>query len=112
MIRFILTNNYNAALERIEDHILSTTDSLEYVGKFLDEHDRTLTFIGQNPATPAIHPVTGDQSWVFGEGRYRLFFKCVEKDSDVIVYLTHLVDNREGNVDVYPGNKIPTYPEE
>jgi hypothetical protein len=66
MARFIFTENYNAALERIEDHILRSTESLEQVGRFLDEHDRTLTFIGQHPTTPAVHPVTGDQSWVFG----------------------------------------------
>ncbi|MBI4405165.1 MAG: hypothetical protein HY537_13470 [Deltaproteobacteria bacterium] len=112
MARFVLTDNYNAALERIEDHILLTTGSLEHVEKFLAEHDRALTFIGQNPNTAAVHPVTGDQSWIFGDGRYRLFFKCVTRSGEPIVFLIHLIDNREANLDVYPANKIPTYEEE
>ncbi len=112
MARFIFTENYNAALERIEDHIFSSTDSIETIEKFLEEHDRVLTFISQNPKTPAVHPVTGDQSWNFGDGRYRLFFKCIKKGSELFVYLTHLIDNKEANTDVYPTNKIPTYDEE
>jgi hypothetical protein len=111
MARFIFTDNYNSALERIEEHIFLTTDQLEQVGKFLNEHDKALKFIEQNPKTPAVHPVTGDQSWVFGEGRYRLFFKCVFKGNELIVYLTHLIDNKELNTDIYPANKIPTYDE-
>ena len=69
-------------------------------------------FLEQNPKTPAVHPVTGDQSWNFGDGRYRLFFKAVEKNSELTIYLIHLIDNREANIDVYPGNNIPTYDEE
>ena len=112
MARFIFTKNYNSALERIEDFIFSSASSLEQVSQFLDEHDRVLTFLQQNPKTPAIHPVTGDQSWVFSDGRYRLFFRAVESSSELTIYLLHLIDNREANIDVYPGNKIPTYDEE
>lgn len=113
MTRFVFTENYHAALERIEDHIFSSNDgSIELVERFLDEHDKALQFIQQNPDTPAIHPVTGDQSWVFGDGRYRIFFKAVQNRTDLVVYLIHLIDNRESNVEIHPGNKIPTYDEE
>ena len=111
MARFVFTDNYNAALERIEDHILATTSSIEQVENFFNEHDYVLEFISQNPKTPAAHPVTGDQSWNFSDGRYRLFFKCVGESSELIVYLTHLIDNREVNIGVYPANKMPTYDE-
>ena len=112
MARFIFTKHYNSALERIEDFIFTSTGSFDQVSQFLDEHDNVLRFLEQNPKTPAIHPVTGDQSWIFGEGRYRLFFKSVEKDSELAIYLVHLIDNREANIDVYPGNRIPTYGED
>ena len=112
MARFVFTKNYNSALERIEDFIFASTSSFEQVSQFLDDHDRVLAFLEQNPKTSAIHPVTGDQSWVFNDGRYRLFFRAVELNSELMIYLLHLIDNREANIDVYPGNKIPTYDEE
>lgn len=31
---------------------------------------------------------------------------------DLIIYLVHIIDNKELNKSVYPGNKIPTYDEE
>ena len=112
MAKFIFTKNYENALARIEDYIFSATNSLDSVESFLDEHDKALNFIGENPKTPAVHPVTGDQSWNFSDGRYRLFFRCVENQDGVTVYLTHLIDNKEVNLDVYPNNKIPTYDED
>lgn len=112
MVKFILTSNYENSLARIEDHIYAATASLDAIGSFLDEHDNALKFIGENPKTPAIHPVTGDQSWNFAEGRYRLFFRCVEDKDKISVYLLHLIDNKEVNLDVYPNNKIPTYDED
>jgi hypothetical protein len=112
VIKFVFTENYESILSRIEDYIFETTNSLNLIEKFLEEHDQTLNFIAQNPKTPAIHPVTGDQSWVFGDGRYRLFFRCIENKETITVYLTHLIDNKEINLDIYPENKIPTYDEE
>jgi hypothetical protein len=112
LARFIFSENYDEALERIEDHILLSTGDIDHVGSFLDEHDQVLAFIDQNPHTPAIHPVTGDQSWVFGNGRYRLFFKAITKKTELVVYLTHVIDNRQANLEVYPQNTIPTYDEE
>ncbi len=111
MARFLFTENYNAALERIEDHIFRTTESLEQVERFLDQHDSALNFLAENPSTPAPHPVTGDQSWVFSDGRYRLFFKAVPSGAGVTIFLIHLIDNRESNLGIYPGNKIPTFSE-
>ena len=111
MIRFVFSHNYNHALERIEDYIFATTESLEPVESFLDEHDGVLRFIEQNPTTPPIHPVTGDQSWIFGDGRYRLFFKIAGASPNLVINMVHLIDNREVNESVYPANKIPTYDE-
>ena len=112
MIKFIFSANYERTLSRIEDHIFTTTGSLELVENFLDEHDQTLIFIRQNSKTPAVHPVTGDQSWIFGDGKYRLFFRCAEAGDNTTIYLMDLIDNRELNLQVYPGNRIPTYDEE
>jgi hypothetical protein len=113
VIRFFLTEAYGQSLSAIEDHIFTTTANIEQVARFIDEHDRVLTFIAHNPKTPAAHPVTGDQSWVFGDGRYRLFFKLVPHSTeDTTVYLTHIIDNRQANLEVYPNNTMPTYPED
>lgn len=112
MAKFYFTKNYSKELERIEDFILESTENIEQVEKFLDEHDQTLEFISQNPKTPAIHPTTGDQSWVFSDGRYRLFFKVTHEDDTTQVFLLHIIDNREANLKIYPGNNLPTYYEE
>jgi hypothetical protein len=69
--KFIFSDNYNQNLERIEDYILETSDSIDVVSIFLDQHDNVLRFIEQNPTTAATHPTTGDQSWLFSDGRYR-----------------------------------------
>jgi hypothetical protein len=74
VIKFIFSANYERTLSRIEDHIFTTTGSLELVENFLDEHDQTLIFIGQNSKTPAVHPVTGDQSWIFGQWKVSIIF--------------------------------------
>jgi hypothetical protein len=110
--KFIFRKGYNNTILRIEDHIFASTGSIDLVEKFNLEHDQTLNFIEQNPKTPAVHPVTGDQSWVFCDGRYRLFFKCAEAKEDLVIYLTDIIDNKELNLQVYPENKIPTYDEE
>lgn len=113
MAKIFFTSAYEARLREIEDFIFESTQSLETVGRFLDEHDRVLLFLSQNSETPAPHPNTGDQSWVFGDGRYRLFFKAVTNaDREVTIYLLHLIDNRQANLEVYPGNSMPTFDED
>ena len=110
--KFIFSDNYNTNLERIEDYILESSESIDRVSEFLDEHDKILRFIEQNPTTASAHPTTGDQSWVFGEGRYRIFFKCADSTAGMVINLIHIIDNKELNQSVYPGNKIPTYDED
>ena len=79
----------------------------------MNYHDHALKFLVSNPETPAIHPETGDQSWVFSDGRYRLFFKVIQNQkSETNIYLTHIIDNRQLNKEVYPGNSMPTYDED
>jgi len=75
---------------------------------FLTAHDQVLEFLKQNPTTPATDPLTGDQSWPFGDGRYRLFFKFNNKD----IELLDLIDNRMSNLKIYPNNILPTYDED
>lgn len=113
MAKILLTAAYEARLREIEDFIFETTKSIEMAGRFLDEHDRALSFLAQNPKTPAPHLQTGDQSWVFGDGRYRLFFKAIiGVEQEVTLYLLHLIDNRQINLDVYPNNSMPTFDED
>jgi len=69
MAKFYFTQSYSKELERIEDFILESTESIVQVKKFLNEHDQTLEFISQNPKTPAILPATGYQSWIFSDVR-------------------------------------------
>ena len=112
MAKFIFSKNYNKQLEHIENYIFDSTENIESINEFLDQHDKVLLFIEQNPKTAAVHPTTGDQSWPFGNGRYRVFFKCVFNQSDLAVHLTDIIDNKELNQSIYPDNSIPTYDEE
>ncbi len=104
-----LTSPYQKKLEEIEDFILESSESnFSALESFLDAHDNVLEFLKENPTTPAPHPQTGDQSWPFGDGRYRLFFKYDGKN----IHLLDLIDNRMSNLKVYPNNTMPTYNED
>jgi len=109
--RIVFTEPYQNALCCIEDFLFSTSQDLKVVESFWTDHDRVLNFISENPMTPAVHPATGDQSWPFAEGRYRLFFKVIKDANPPTIYLTHIIDNRQANLSVYPGNKMPTFDE-
>ncbi|MCK5882207.1 MAG: hypothetical protein KAG61_00850 [Bacteriovoracaceae bacterium] len=105
-----VTKNYLCSLQEIEDFIWQTSGKdISVVEKFLDDHERMQIFVKENPFTPAPHPNTGDQSWPFGSGRYRVFFKVVEASSKTIIYFLDLIDNRMLNKAVYPNNSMPTY---
>jgi hypothetical protein len=112
MVRFIFAKTYEAQLSQVEDFIFSSRQELGDVEKFLDEHDELLDFLSQNPKTPAVHPVTGDQSWIFGTGRYRAFFRVIFSDSEVIIHMISLIDNRQMNGQIYPSHLMPTYEED
>ncbi len=95
------------ALTEIEDFVFESSDnSVIAVEKFLDAHDGAMDFVAQNSNTAAIHPQTGDQSWIFGDGRYRIFLKVVTQNTGMIIYLTHIIDNRKANLDIYPSNSL------
>lgn len=108
--RIVFTDGYDDALSRIEDFIFGTAEDMTMLERFWRIHDDALRFIAENPATPAAHPATGDQSWPFGDGRYRVFFKSVTAQKTV--YMTHIIDNRQANLEIYPGNSLPTYDED
>jgi hypothetical protein len=108
MAQLMATKKYLERLTEIEDFIFEQTKSIENLEKFHEEHERVKEFIKQNPQTPAPHPNTGDQSWPFSNGRYRLFFKLVKREEG-IVYLLDVIDNRMVNTQVYPNNSMPTY---
>ncbi len=108
MAKLKVTKRYLETLTEIEDFIFDQTQSFEELEQFHAEHDRVKDFIKQNPSTPAPHPNTGDQSWPFSNGRYRLFFKVV-KGEETVIYLLDVIDNRMLNKDVYPHNSMPTY---
>jgi hypothetical protein len=109
--KIIFTPTYEESLSGIEDFIYRSSQDQDALEAFADEHDRVLTFISENPTTPAVHPATGDQSWPFGEGRYRLFFKYLSRGKEKLIYLIHLIDNRQANIAIYPGNKMPNFDE-
>lgn len=105
----VFSSTYLKRLSEIEDFVFTSSgDSISAVESFLDEHDQVLAFLRQNPGTPAVHPLTGDQSWPFGDGRYRIFFKFNNKK----VNLLDLIDNRMANLKIYPSNSLPTYSED
>ena len=107
--KIIISNAYQKRLGEIEDFIYeSSGKSYSAVDFFLTEHDRVLEFLKVNPSTPAPHPQKGDQSWPFGDGRYRIFFKFNGEKIDLL----DLIDNRMSNLKVYPNNSFPTYHED
>jgi hypothetical protein len=104
--KIILSDAYQRRLGEIEDFIWeSSGNNMLAMEAFFASHDSILEFLKQNPTTPPRHPQTGDQSWPFGDGRYRLFFKFKGKD----IELLDLIDNRMSNFKVYPNNVLPTY---
>lgn len=109
---FYFTDVYRVELNRIEKFISENLDNDRILEKFVSEHDKILEFVGSNPKAAAVHPATGDQSWVFGNGRYRIFFKTVSNKNSLHIYLLHIIDNREANLEVYPNNTLPTYDED
>lgn len=111
--KIIFTEAYEDALGKIEDFIFySSQQEIAVLEWFWDEQDHALQFIVENPQIPAVHPATGDQSWPFADGRYRIFFKYITHAESNAVYLTHIIDNRQANLKVYSGNKMPTYDED
>lgn len=108
-IQIRLTKNYEQRLNEIEDFIYeSSSKNISEIERFLSAHERVLEFLKENPNTPAPHLQTGDQSWPFGDGRYRIFFKFSRNK----IYLLDLIDNRMINLRVYPNNSFPTYNED
>ncbi len=110
--KIIFTEAYEDALDKIEDFIFHSSQEIAVLEWFWNEQDHALQFIVENPQIPAVHPTTGDQSWPFADGRYRIFFKHIADAKSNAVYLTHIIDNRQANLKVYPGNKMPTYDED
>ena len=107
--KIVLTSSYQKKLSEIEDFVWESSEhSVAAMDTFLTAHDNALEFLKDNPTTPAPHPQTGDQSWPFGDGRYRLFFKYDGQN----ILLLDLIDNRMSNLKVYPNNSIPSYNEE
>lgn len=104
-----VTKQYLKSLSEIEDFIWEQTNKLKCIESFLQDHDRVRLFIEQNPYTPAPNPQTGDQSWFFANGRYRVFFKSIEKENIFKIYFLDLIDNRMLNQKIYPENSLPTY---
>lgn len=113
MAKVIFTDSFSRELARVEDHIFESTGDVALVERFLEEFDRVLAFLSNNPSTPSPHPITGDQSWVMADGRYRLFFRMVRgPDGETTLFMVHIIDNKQANLDVYPGNQLPTYEED
>lgn len=110
--QIFITESYQKQLNKIKDFILKQSDNLSAVDGFVTEHDAILEFILTNPKTPAQHPATGDQSWPFSNGRYRLFFRIKISKDNLKLYLLDLIDNRQANLKVYPNNSLPTFFEE
>lgn len=104
-----LTATYQKRLGDVEDFIWeSSGKNLLAIEAFLTAHDQAISFIKENPETPSFHPETGDRSWPFGNGRYRLFYRFSGK----AIVLLDLIDNRMSNLNIYPNNVIPTYDED
>src|SRR3989338_5684656 len=102
--KIIFTPAYEEALGVIEDFLFESTQEQSALEWFWNHHDQALQFVAENPTAPAIHPATGDQSWPFGDGRYRLFFKFNGQDIEML----DLIDNRMSNLKIYPNTKLPT----
>ena len=111
-VKIYFTDAYTDDLKKIENFIFESTENVKVVEQFFKEHDEVLEFVRENPNTPAVHPKTGDQSWIFSNGRYRLFFNTIKSSSILKIYLTQVIDNREANLEVYPNNSVPTYDED
>lgn len=102
LISFKATDGFEKELRRIEDFIFNVRGEITDVEKFLDELQAITIFIRSNPNTPSIDPKTGDHSWPFGDGKYRIFYTVL----DDTVFLTDIIANKAANLDRYPEHKI------
>lgn len=109
MEKFAFSVQYEASLRAIEDFIFHSTGDIRLAERFLDEHDQALTFVANNPEAAAFHAETGDRSWLFGNGKYRLFFLVDPNRVNTLILLTDIIDNRQINLNIYPGNSLPTF---
>lgn len=109
LFKIILTRSYEKRLSEIEDFIFeSSGQNLLKVENFIIDHDTVLKFIQKNPHTPPTHILTGDQTWPFSNGQFRIFFKITGD----CIFLLDIIDNRRLNSKIYPGNKIETFESE
>ncbi len=99
-----LTAAYKASLAHIEDFVFGCSQDLRLLEAFIQEHDAAIEFIAQNSNTLAVYPATGGQSSLFSDGRYRIFFKTSRAGKHRTHYLTHIIDNRQANLDLSPDN--------
>jgi hypothetical protein len=105
-MNLIATETYLLRLTEFENYIFeSSGQNIKKVESFLEEHDRVLNFIIENPNIPGIYENTGEKSWPFQNGRYRIFFVIITEN----IYLLDLVDNKMSNMQIYPFNSIETY---
>ena len=105
-VRLKRSAQFEKSLSQIEDFIFSQRQRVEDVERFLDQIEHVTEFVRNNPKTPALDPKTGDRSWPFGEGDYRLYFANQETNDEVIVLLSDVDASKAANLDRYPEHEI------
>lgn len=108
MTKLVFSDQYLANLSRIEDYFFMLAQSEEPVARFLNVHDRALSFIQENPLASPVSSLTGLRSRPFGGGRYRIFYH-LPANSTSEIWMVDLIDNMQANIHIYPGNSIETY---
>ena len=100
------TPSFEIALNLIENFIFNTRKELSDLDKFLDQLSTVIEFIRNNPTTPNAEEKTGDRTWPFGEGKFRIFYLVSNTTDGIEVLLTDIDANKAANLDRFPDHKI------
>jgi hypothetical protein len=105
-VSFETSKAFEVALSLVEDFVFKKRNSIDDVTRFLGELEHLLSFIGNNPLTPSVDPKTGERSWIVASKEYRVYYRVLEKELGLTVYLTDIDACRAANLDRFPEHKI------
>ena len=90
----------------IIDEIFNQREEISDLEKFLNQFSSVIEFIRLNPFTPSTDHKTGDRTWPFNDGKYRLFYSVIERKEHIEVLLTDIDANQAANLDRFPEHQI------
>ena len=84
--------------------------ALRSVEQFANAVDRLMDTLEQMYQTPNPKDSNGEKSFPIREGRYRVFYKVINRsDGDFDITFFDIDDNRQSNLDRFPAHQVITF---